>query len=96
MGITRPLSKDCKVLKYPFKGVIKSEKVEYPQNKTTITQQSRTTHPSWMYRDLEQSNRYPLFINPQEHVFSPFHSNINTRLLERDNHIPEIPCLNLQ
>jgi len=96
MGITRPLSKDCKELKYPFKGIIKSEKVEYPQNKTTITQQSRTTHPSWMYRDLEQSNRYPLFINPQEHVFSPFHSNINTRLLERDNHIPEIPCLNLQ
>jgi len=65
MGITRPLSKDSKELKYPFKGIINSEKAGYPQNKTTITQQSRTTHPSLMYRDLEQSNRYPLFINPQ-------------------------------
>ena len=29
MGIARPLSKDSKELKYPFKGIIKSEKVEY-------------------------------------------------------------------
>ena len=96
MGITRRLSKDCKDLKYPLKGIIKSEAINYPKCKKTITQQTRTTHPSWMYRDLEQSNRYPLFKNPQAHVFVPFYNNINTRLLERDNHIPEIPCLDLQ
>lgn len=95
-GVTRPLSKDCSNLRYPFNKTVYSEKVDYPTNKKTITQQTRTTHPSWMYRDLEQNNKYPLFLNPQEHVFRPFHNNINTRLLERDNFIPEIPCSNLQ
>lgn len=96
MGITRPLSKDCKNFKYPLKGINKSETINYPKCKKTITQQTRTTHPSWMYRDLEQSNRFPLFKNPQAHVFVPFHNNINTRLLERDNFIPEIPCSDLR
>ena len=76
-------------------GVVKSQKVLYPKCSQTITQQSRVTHPAWMYKDLEQNNRYPLFLNPQENVCIPFHNNLNTRLLERDYFVPEIPCLNL-
>ena len=96
IGITRHLSKDCTNSKYPYKGAVKSEKNYYPQCKKTITQQSRTTHPAWMYKDLEQNNQYPLFLNPQENVCIPFHNNLNSRLLERDNFVPEIPCLNPQ
>ena len=93
LGITRPLSKDCTKKEFPFAGVVFSMKKEYPTCGQEITSQSRTTHPAFLYRDLEQSNRYPLFLNPQENVCMQFHNNLNTRLLERDNFIPKIPCL---
>ena len=39
-----------------------------------------------MYRDLEQSRRYPLFLDPQENVCKHFHNNLSTRILERDKY----------
>ena len=92
LGITRPLSKDCASSKFPNKGVVQSVNVSYPVCESELTSQSRATHPAFLYRDLEQSNRYPLFLDPQEHVAIPFHNNVNTRLLERDNFTPKIPC----
>ena len=92
LGITRPLSKDCAKKEFPFAGVVFSMKKEYPTCGEEITSQSRATHPAFLYRDLEQSNRYPLFLNPQENVCMPFQNNLNTQLLERDNFTPKIPC----
>lgn len=92
LGITRPLSKDCSKKEFPFAGVVFSMKKEYPTCGQEFTSQSRATHPTFLYRDLEQSNRYPLFLNPQENVCMPFQNNLNTQLLERDNFTPKIPC----
>ncbi len=92
LGITRPLSKDCSKKEFPFAGVVFSMKKDYPTCGQEITSQSRATHPTFLYRDLEQSNRYPLFLNPQENVCMPFQNNLNTQLLERDNFTPKIPC----
>jgi len=92
LGITRPLSKDCSKKEFPFAGVVFSMKKEYPTCGQEFTSQSRATHPSFLYRDLEQSNRYPLFLNPQENVCMPFQNNLNTQLLERDSFTPKIPC----
>ena len=92
LGITRPLSKDCTKKEFPFAGVVFSMKKEYPTCGQEITSQSRATHPAFLYRDLEQSNRYPLFLNPQENVCMPFQNNLNTQLLERDSFTPKIPC----
>ena len=92
LGITRPLSKDCSKKEFPFAGVVFSMKKDYPTCGKEITSQSRATHPTFLYRDLEQSNRYPLFLNPQENVCMPFQNNLNTQLLERDNFTPKIPC----
>ena len=91
LGITRPLSRDCVEKSFPFKGVIRSEKPVYPSIKCAMTQESRVTHPAWMYRDLEQSRKYPLFLDPLENSIIPFERNLNTRLLERDNFVPDIP-----
>ena len=91
MGITRKLSKDCKKSEYPNKGVVKAQKVNYTTCKPFINE-TRTTHPAWMYKDLEQTRKYPLFLNPQENVCIPFINNLNTRMLEKDNYKPEIPC----
>ena len=91
IGITRPLSKDCKDKSFPFKGVTHSTKQIYPSVKKAITHESRVTHPAWMYRSLEQTREYPLFLDPLENCLVPFETNLNTRLLERDNFIPKIP-----
>jgi len=65
----------------------------YPVFKDAITDESRATHPSWKYRALPQNREYPLFLNPQENLCFRFHNNLNTRLLERDNFKPKVPCL---
>ena len=77
LGITRPLSKDCSKKEFPFAGVVFSMKRNYPTCGKEFTSQSRATHPAFLYRDLEQSNRYPLFLNPQENVCMRFHNNLN-------------------
>jgi len=93
MGITRPLMKDCVDHTFPKKGTVYSEKADYCTLKGPFTKQSRVTHPAWMYRDLEQSNRYPTFLNPQENPgILPFYSYLNTRILEKDNFVPKLPC----
>ena len=92
IGITRPLTKDCASKKFPFSGVTKNTENEYPSYTSEFTSQSRATHPSFLYRDLEQSNRYPLFLNPQENVCMPFQNNVNTQLIARDTFIPKVPC----
>jgi|UniRef100_A0A6C0AKR1 hypothetical protein len=69
----------------------KSYPVNYPVYEKTMRFQSRVTHPAWQYLDLEQNHRYPLFLNPQENICKHFENNLNTRLLERDNYVPNIP-----
>tara|TARA_B100000963_G_C22315468_1_gene531937 strand:- start:19 stop:522 length:504 start_codon:yes stop_codon:yes gene_type:complete len=92
-GRTRRLTKYCPKTKFSNNGVPYSIEKKYPQNSQTVTDQSRASHPAWMYRDLPQTREYPLFLNPQENVCLTFHNNLNTRLLERDNFVPKIPCL---
>ena len=69
----------------------KSYRVSYPVFDKTLRYQSRVTHPALQYLDLEQNHRYPLFLNPQENVCKHFENNLNTRLLERDNFVPDVP-----
>lgn len=89
---TRPLSKYCTKLQFPYKGVSKYNPIPTKQNSIEWTSQSRATNPAFLTRDLEQTRWYPLFLNPQENVCKTFHNNINTRLLERDYFTPKIPC----
>lgn len=93
IGITRPLYKDCSKKEYPNSGVVQSEKVSYPVCSKAVTNESRATHPAWMYKDLTQNHRYILFLNPQENTCMTFQNNLNTRLLERDNFVDKAPCM---
>mgnify|MGYP006079627491 CR=1 FL=1 len=92
-GRTRRLTKYCSKEMFSEKGVPVTEKIIYPVCSEALTDQSRATHPAFKYRDLPQTREYPLFLNPQENLCFKFHNNLNTRLLERDNYIPKIPCL---
>lgn len=89
-NVNRKLSKYCEKDSFPKK-TVSAYNVTYENTNQIFTDQSRTTHPSWLYRDLEQNHMYPLHNDPQENVCKHFHNNLNTRLLERDNYKPEYP-----
>ena len=91
LGITRLLTKDCPSKEFPQKGVVRSRKVVFNNCCPFTNDQSRVTHPAWMYRDLEQVDWWPMILNPQENVCKPFHNNLNTRLLEKDYWKPCVP-----
>jgi hypothetical protein len=62
----------------------------YPTQKA-YTEETRASHPAWMYRDLEQVRwEYPL-LDPQENTCMPFHANLSTRILEKDAFVPKVP-----
>lgn len=94
-GRTRRLTKDCVGATYPKSGVVHSVARSYPTNTRFMTEQSRATHPAWLYVDKEQTRwEYPL-IDPQENVFMPNEDQItyiDTRLQARDAFIPTMPC----
>ena len=47
-----------------------------------------------IHRDLETNNWSYLYNNPQEHTELVFDNNLSTRILEKDNYVPEFPCIN--
>tara|TARA_B100001059_G_C17645630_1_gene481667 strand:+ start:230 stop:805 length:576 start_codon:yes stop_codon:yes gene_type:complete len=91
MGLTRTLTKDCDKNNYKTEAV-KSDAISY-STCSTITDQSRVTDPAWMYRDLEQVKWDILPLNPQENTCKPFQNNLNTRLLEKDYFVADVPCI---
>ena len=92
-GMTRGLNRDSNCKNNYITHAVKSEAKKFPKC-STFTEQSRATHPAWEFRDLEQSNFQYLPLDPQENTCIPFHNNLSTRILEKDNFISPIPCIN--
>lgn len=91
-GLSRPNTKDC-ITKNEYKSyAAKTSQVQYPSLAPT-TDQTRATHPAWLYRDLEQVDWYYLPLNPQENTCMTFENNINTRIAARDSYVAQAPCL---
>ena len=88
IGLNNGISKFNTKNRFPYNNNInnKVQKQEYGTKNTPVTDQSRATHPAWMYRDLEQTRRYPLLLDPLENVCIPFHNNLSSRILERDKY----------
>ena len=87
-GRTRRATKACPKAQFPNHGVAKTMRNKYPKCKS-FTDETRASHPAWMYRDLEQTRwEYPL-LDPQENTCMPFHNNLSTRILEKDYYKPK-------
>ena len=82
-GLTRKLTRDHVSKNSHNTNKINQEVKTYPINNTG-TNQSRASHPAWMFRDLKQMRYDILFLDPQENVCYPFENNLNTSLLEKD------------
>ena len=57
----------------------------YQLNKS-VTDESRSTHPSWTYRTLQQYRPDILFENPQNHTSMKFENNVDTNIITKDNY----------
>ena len=90
-GITRPLNRDELSKEYKRTEPV-SELMSY-QNVSPYTDESRASHPAWMYKDLEQKRWEHPILNPQNNWETPFDSNIQSRILEKDLHRPSIPLV---
>lgn len=91
-GLTRKLNHDL-VIENSY-NANRAETVDfvYP-TANPIVDESRTTHPAFLYRDLEQTRwEYP-WINPQDNVERVFPWNLQTRILEKDNYKPKMPSV---
>lgn len=91
IGLNNGISKFQHKQKFPYNNHVNNKVTtpNYGVKNLPYTDESRATHPSWMYRDLEQSRRYPLILDPQENVCMPFHNNLSSRILERDKYDAE-------
>lgn len=92
IGLTRKLHKYDRLDHNIYK-TKRTSPIKYSNMNKPITDETRSSHPAWMYRDLEQTRwEYPL-LDPQEHTCMTFQNNLNTRMIEKDNFVPKIPHL---
>jgi len=88
MGVNRKVSRDCLGKDNYQSYNVPNSPIEYPTCNNLFTEQSRAIMPAWTARDLEQVDWYILPLNPQENTCFPFQNNLNTRILEKDYHVP--------
>jgi len=57
----------------------------YELNKS-VTDETRSTHPSWTYRSLQQYRPSILFEDPQKNYLIKFENNLDTNIIAKDNY----------
>lgn len=89
LGMTRPLNRDLVDDNNHSRRSVTSTAVNYKDAKPFV-EESRATHPAWMYKDLEQSRWENPFLNPLHGLEKGFNENIQTRILEKDYFVPNL------
>jgi len=88
LGVNRKIGRDCLGKDSYTSYNVPNSAIQYPSCNNLYTEQSRAIMPAWTARDLEQVDWYTLPLNPQENTCLPFQNNLNTRILEKDYHMP--------
>ena len=91
-GLTRRLNRDVLALNQYDKHTVSSERYVYDVS-SPFVDESRATHPAWMYREAEHNRWEHPWINPQDNFERNFDWNVQTRILEKDNYVPHIPIV---
>ena len=89
MGLTRPLQRDNLETNIYIANQADAKPVSFPSAQPFV-EESRASHPAWMYRDFTPDRWESPFLNPQANLEKPFHDNIQTRILEKDNYRPSL------
>ena len=89
IGLGRPLS--CHTVDQVYTNYnVQSSRPQYSMANPSV-EETRASHPAWMYRDLEQPRWEEPWVNPQANLEKRFHDNIQTRILEKDYYKPRVP-----
>jgi hypothetical protein len=92
LGLTRKTNRDnIELNEYRHHSVL-TEPKKYQEADPT-TEESRASHPAFMYRTVEWNRWEQPWINPQANIEIPFHNNIQTRIIEKDAFTPTIPVV---
>ena len=91
-GLTRVLNRDLIGFNSHSQTNVRTDAPAY-SSQAPFVEITRMTHPSWMYKDLEQSRWESPFLNPQNNIEFKWNHNIQTRILEKDYHVPRIPIV---
>lgn len=86
-SINRKISRDYNDQDEYKKFIVDSNPIQSFSTKNPFVEESRSSHPVFVYRELETNRWETPWINPQANLEKPFHDNIQTRILEKDNHI---------
>lgn len=86
-SINRKISRDYNDQDEYKKFIVDSNPIQSFSTKNPFVEESRSSHPAFVYRELENNRWEEPWINPQANIEKPFHDNIQTRILEKDNHI---------
>jgi hypothetical protein len=92
-GLTRRLNHDQIELN-EYKSMATGGRSVYYPSSPAFVDESRATHPAWMYRNMEIDRWEEPWLNPQAGLEKKFHDNIQTRILEKDYFVPRIPVVN--
>jgi len=87
-GLTRPLNRDLIGYNDYVQHSVPSSRLNYGNN-SPFVEESRVTHPAWMYKDLEQPRWEAPYLNPLNRIEKEFQDNIQTRILEKDYYTPK-------
>jgi hypothetical protein len=82
-GMTRKSNRDYVETNDYKQNAVSSNTVKYG-NHSPFVDESRTTHPVWMYRAYEPNRWENPIHNPQLNLEKGFNDNIQTRILEKD------------
>ena len=66
----------------------KTAQITYSQIDPFV-EESRASHPAWMYKDHDHTRWETPLINPQHGVEVPFEWNLQTRILEKNSYVPK-------
>ena len=93
LGLTRPLNRDL-VDVNDYKNYAQTSFEKTYDSLNPYVQESRASHPAWMYKDLEQKRWEAPLLNPLNHIEKKFNDNIQTRILEKDYYKTNLPYNN--
>jgi hypothetical protein len=91
-GMTRKLNRDYQEENNYNNHAAFSDKLEF-RTTAPYVEESRASHPAWMYRSVEPNRWEMPWINPQANLEKEFSDNIQTRIIEKDGYRPSIPTL---
>lgn len=83
-NINKPLNRDNILRKNYNINSLFTSTLPIQNVKDTITNESRTTDPAWLFREKTQFRPNILFHNPQKNTEVPFIHNSDTNILEKD------------